>query len=108
MAEFYSRPLSPTARRKLIGFIQAYTESMTVTDVDEKAEIAKTKAIEVLQTDIDILVFVVALVSFYKEAASLVEEVRKGRINPRKVAELIVEITEKSRQLDMSGRPSGN
>jgi len=108
MAEFYSRPLSPEARRKLIDFIQAYIESMVVTEVDEKAEIAKAKAIEVLQTDIDILVFVVALLSLYQEAVLLVEEARKEKISSREAAELIVTITEKARQMDILGRPSGN
>ncbi len=108
MAEFYSRPLSSEARSKLIDFIQAYIESMVVTEVDEKAEIAKTKAIEVLQTDIDILIFVVTLTFFYKEAFPLVEAVRKRMISSRKVAGLIVKIIEKVHQTDMLFRPSGN
>ena len=108
MAELYSRPLSPEAKLKLIDFIQAYIETMMVAEVDEKAEIAKTKAIEVLKTDIDILVFITTLLSFYEVAISLINKVERKTLSSKEAAELIVEIAEKARQMDKARRPGGS
>ena len=108
MTELYSRPLSPEAELKLIDFIQAYIETLMVAEVDEKAEIAKTKAIEVLKTDIDILVFITTLLSFYEVAISLINKVKRETLNSKEAAELIVEIAEKARQMDKARRPGGS
>ncbi len=108
MTELYSKSLSPEAKQKLIDFIQAYIETLMVAEVDEKAEIAKAKAIEVLKTDIDILVFITTLLSFYEEAILLIREVERKRISSKEAAKLIVEIAEKARQMDKSRRPGGS
>ncbi len=107
MTELYSRSLSPEARSGLIDFVEAYIETVTVSEVDEKAETAKIKAIEVLNTDIDILVFITTIASFYGEI-DLVEKSILKKISPRKAAELIVEITERAHQIDKSSRPGGS
>ena len=104
--ELYSRPLSPGARLKLTEFIQAYIESMVVAEVDERAEIAKKKAIEALNTDIDILVFVTTLMTLY-QAASFVSDIIKGKLTSKEVAEQVVDIAERARRADKLFRPGG-
>lgn len=106
MAELYSRPLSPEAKLKLTDFIQAYIESMVVAEVDERAEIAKKKAIEALNTDIDILVFVTTLMTMY-QAAHLIYEVTRGNLTSKEVAAQVVEIADRARKMDKSFRPGG-
>ena len=102
IAELYSRPLSPEIKAKLIEFIEAYIETLTVREVDERAEIAKKKAIEVLNTDIDILVFVTTLITLIQAFPLL------GRLTKRELAELVVETAEKARERDKSFRPGGS
>ena len=91
MAELYSRPLSPEAKIKLIDFIQSYTETLMVAEVDEKAEMAKAKAIEVFKTDIDILVFITTLLSFYEEAIPLIDKIERKQLSSKEAAKLIVD-----------------
>jgi len=107
MSELYSRPLSSEARLKLIDFLQAYLEILAVSEVDEKAEIAKAKAIEALKTDIDILTFVTVFMVL-PQAASFIQEFIEGRRTSQEVAKLIVAITEEGQKMDKSTRPGGN
>lgn len=106
MAELYSRPLSPDAKRKLTGFLEAYLESLKVAEVGEKAEVAKRKAIECLETDIDILAFVTTL-WMIRLAIPIVDEFTRGRITSRDAAVRIVAIAELARKVDKSERPGG-
>ena len=107
MTELYSRPLSPEARQKLIEFLQAYLETLMVSEVDEKAEIAKAKAIEALKTDIDILVFVTTFMVLSK-AANFIQGFIDERRTSEDVAKIIVAITEEGLKSDKSKRPGGN
>lgn len=103
--ELYSRPLSREARRAMIEFIESYLESMGTSKVDEKAELAKEKALEALNTDIDILVFAMTLASMYsKEGTILLRRVLAGTLTSREAARLFVDIAEKSRQIDKGMR----
>ena len=97
--ELFSKPLSPEAKEKLIEFVQAYIESLIVAEVDEKAEIAKKKAIETLNTDIDILVFVTTLIALY-QAFPFIDGISRGIFTSKQVAKLVVEISEKAREKD--------
>jgi len=101
--ELFSRPLSPEAKAKLIDFIQAYIETLIIAEVDEKAEIAKKKAIEVLNTDIDILVFATTIMALY-QADPFINQVKQGVMTSRQVAELVVEISEEARKEDKAFR----
>ncbi len=107
MGELYSRPLSSEARLKLIDFLQAYLGTLAVSEVDEKAEIAKAKAIEALKTDIDILTFVTVFMVL-PQAAPFIQDFIEGRRTPQEVAKLIVAITEEAQKMDKSTRPGGN
>lgn len=103
--EIYSRALSPEARRALIEFFEAYLESMKTQKVDEKAEIAKAKAIEALKTDIDILVFVAAIAAMHSpQGISLMMEAVTGRMSSGQVATFIADITERGRLRDKQSR----
>lgn len=104
MSELYSRPLSPEAKKKLIEFVQAYIDSLIVAEVDEKAELAKEKAIDVLNTDIDILIFVITVKTLYKKA-HLIRDFIKGRSTSKQVAGQVVEAVEVAQQADKSLRP---
>ena len=107
MVELYSRPLSPGARSKLIEFMQAYLATLAVSEVDEKAEIAKAKAMEVLKTDIDILTFVTVFM-ILPQAAMFIQDFIEGRRSSKEVAKLIIKITEEAQKADKSTRPGGN
>ena len=106
MSELYSRPLSYEAKKALIEFIAAYIESLIVAEVDEKAEIAKQKAIEALKTDIDILAFATTL-AFPVLTPELIQEVIEGKRTAEMAAIEMVEITETARKIDRSHRPGG-
>ena len=106
MGELYSKSLSSEAKQKLIEFLEAYLGSLKVAEVDEKAEIAKQKAIECLQTDIDILAFVTTL-WMMPVAASIINNMMAGRITSRDAAVRIVAISELARKKDKSERPGG-
>jgi len=106
VAEFYSRPLSPDAKAKLTDFLEVYLESLTVAEVDERAEVAKRKAIECLQTDIDILAFVTTTWTIIT-AFPIVNEMMAGKITSRDAAVRIVAIAELARKKDKSERPGG-
>ena len=107
MAEFYSKSLSPEAKSKLIDFIRAYTDTLLVAEVDTQAEVAKAKAIEVLKTDIDILVFITTAMTFF-QAIPMMYEVINGKLTSRQLAEQVVELAEKARQADKSFRLGRN
>ncbi len=107
MGELYSRPLSSEARLKLIDFLQAYLGTLAVSEVDEKAEIAKAKAIEALKTDIDILTFVTVFM-ILPQAAPFIQDFIEERRTSQEVAKLIVAITEEAQKIDKSTRPGGN
>ena len=105
-AELYSRPLSEAAREALIDFVTAYAESMTTALVDEKAEIAKQKAIACLQTDIDILVFVATVSAMFQGSGkALLLQMMHGLATPREAAQTIVQIMERAIAIDKAGRP---
>jgi hypothetical protein len=101
--ELYSRDLSSDAKEKLIDFLEAYIETLLVAEVDEKAEVAKEKAVEVLKTDIDILNFVNLLWSVRGQLSTIVD-VKDNRMSPRAAAKLLVEIFDKARIIDKSLR----
>ena len=107
MRELYSRPLSPKARSKLIEFLQAYLETLAVSEVDERAEIAKKKAMEVLKTDIDILTLVTVFMVI-PPAATLIQDFIEKRRTSLEVARAIIAITEAAQKSDKSSRPGGN
>ncbi len=107
MGELYSRPLSLEARTKLTEFLMAYLETLAVSQVDEKAEIAKTKAVECLKTDIDILVFVMVFI-ILPQASPLIDDFLRKRRTSQEVAQLIITITEKAIKADKSFRPGGS
>jgi len=102
----YSRPLSDTARMALVEFVTAYAESMTTQLVDEKAEIAKQKAIVCLQTDIDILVFVTTTTTMMSGSGkALMLQMLHGLTSPREAARAIVNIVVAGIAIDKAGRP---
>lgn len=105
MAEYLSRALSPDATAKLIDFIEAYVLSLRSTTVDAQAETAKQLAKAVLETDIDILVFTVAIRTIYASVESLTAAVN-GLFNPREFAVTISDIVEAARSLDKQQRMS--
>lgn len=91
--ELYSRKLSPEARAKLIDFLAAYIDTIAVERADARADIAKAKAIELLGTDIDILVFITTIMTFHsRDCLSLVRGCPPSR--SREVASAIVEVSE--------------
>jgi len=106
MVELYSKPLSPEAREKLVDFIEAYIETLMVAEVDKRAEVAKQKAIDALNTDIDILAFITTSMTLY-QAIPFMNDVIRGRMTPKQLAELVVEIAEKARKTDKLFRPGG-
>ncbi len=101
--ELYSRDLSTEAKEKLIDFLEAYIKTLLVQEVDEKAETAKKKAIEVLNTDIDILNFVNLLWSIRVQLSKIVD-VKDNKISSRAAAKLLVEIFDEARKLDKALR----
>ena len=101
--ELYSRDLSPEAKERLIAFVEAYIETLIVDEVDERAELAKKKAIEVLNTDIDILNFVTVLWTLRVEALIIID-VKRGVLTSRVAAETLVKTFEESRKLDKALR----
>lgn len=103
MPELFSKPLSPEAKEKLTDFVEAYIETLIVAEVDEKADIAKKKAIDVLETDIDVLAFATTLMAIY-QSEPFIRMVEKGTLTAKKVAKMIVEISEKSREKDRTWR----
>ena len=104
--EYYSRPLTDGARVALVDFVAAYAESMTTQLVDEKAELAKQKAIACLETDIDILVFVTTLTTMLSGSGkALLLQMMQGQASPRDTAALIVQIMEKALAFDKGRRP---
>lgn len=107
MPELYSKPLSPEARKKFVDFLEAYFESARVATIDEKAEIAKQKAIALLQTDIDILMFVTILLIIKETGMIITRSIERGTPS-RKIAEDIMRLTELARRIDKFGRPGGN
>lgn len=104
MKELYSRPLSDEARAKLIDFVEAYLNTLLVAEVDEKMDIAKQKAMEVLGTDIDIAIFGATFVATLT-MGEVTKGIQSGRWSPRVGAELLVEAIEVGRVIDASGRP---
>ena len=102
----YSRPLSQEARAALVEFVAAYLTSLHTQVVDEHAEIAKQKALACLQTDIDILVFVVTIATMHSDQGrALMLTSFHEILEPRDAAEAIVEIMEKAIAIDKSRRP---
>ena len=101
--ELYSRDLSPEAKKRLIDFLEAYIETLLVKEVDERAEVAKKKAIEALNTDIDIFNFVTILWTL-REHLSLIVDVINKRSTSRVAAKLLVEMFDEGRKLDKALR----
>ena len=97
MTHLYSRPLSPEAKGKLCEFVEAYLETLAVREVDEKAEIAKAKAIEVLETDIDIALFGIAILLIFGES-TIAYAVQARTLTVGHAAELLVHIIERVRE----------
>jgi len=107
MNEMYSRPLSKEAREKLTDWIESYIVTLTGTHADHRAEVSKRKAIEALQTDIDILVFVMAIaVLFTEPVAILIRTAVIGNMDPRAAASTIVEGLGESLRIDKQMRTS--
>jgi len=105
MNELYSRPLSPEAREKLIDWTEAYIVSLKSSYADRKAEVAKQKAIELFQTDIDILVFVTTIVVMHSESGRvLLTAAVQGLCQPRESAETLVEIMREGFRRDKGAR----
>lgn len=106
MAALYSRPLNAEEKEKLIDFLEAYMKTLAVREEDERAKTAKRKAIECLETSIDILVFVTTTWTML-QAAPLIREAIDGRVTFRRTAEQIVALSETGRSLDRARRPGG-
>jgi hypothetical protein len=107
MAEdaFYSRELSPEARNSLVDFVEAYLDSLKSQRADRKAEIAKTKAQAVLETDIDILNFVTLIAIMHSPSGvDLMMQAVTGPATSRKIATMLVGIFEEGRRQDISSR----
>ena len=103
--EILSRPLSPAARTALINFVAAYIESVKQQTVDNWAEVAKVRAKELLETDIDIMVFVTTVATMYSSSGvSLLMAVVKGQQHPLDVATAIVRIVEEGFRRDKQMR----
>ena len=101
----YSRPLSPEAKAKLIDFVEQYIRSLQSEYVDKQADIAKAKALEVLQTDIDILVFIDTINILYsRPVIELVEACLARVIEPLEIAVTVVEISEAGHKIDKRKR----
>lgn len=105
-ATLYSRPLSREARTALVDFVASYIESLRTQLVDERAEAAKQKAIACLQTDIDILVFIVTVATMHSDQGrALLLTAFHELMLPHEAAEAIVGIMEKAIAIDKSRRP---
>ncbi len=105
--ELYSRPLSQEARGALVDFLEAYIESMKTQRADWRAEEAKGKGIKLLQTDIDILVFVTTIATMHSPAGVqlLYSAVGGGKL-ARDIAIAIVRIMEEGIRRDKQIRTS--
>jgi len=100
-----SLKLSQPACSALIDFIEAYIESSKSTKVDNWAAIAKAKALLVLQTDIDILVFAVATSMLVSgPGIAILEAACHGKLSARDAAVAIVTITEEAFRRDRQQR----
>lgn len=105
MNEPYSRSLSVAARAALVDFLEAYLESLKTIVADNLAEIAKQKAQVVLNTDIDILIFVsVSAMLYTPSVVPLVTLTTSGKIQCRELAESLVTIFEQARRIDIQGK----
>jgi hypothetical protein len=105
--QYYSAPLSADARTRLIAFVEAYIETVSVETVDKRADVAKAKAIECLQGDIDILNFITVIMTMHSESGlSLVMLSMQKGVTPHDAAVMIVDIFEKGRHIDISRRTS--
>ena len=103
----YSRPLSQEARAALVNFVAAYLTSLHTQVVDEHAEIAKQKALACLQTDIDILVFIVTIATMHSDQGrALLLTMFHDLMLPREAADAIVGIMETAIVIDKSRRPT--
>ena len=95
----FSTPLSEEAKKRLIEFIAAYIETLKVVEIDEKVDIAKQKAIEVLQTDIDIWSFGTIFLIIFNLVPT---ECDITTLNSKKFAEIVVEAFKQARALHKS------
>ena len=103
----YSRPLSRTARATLVDFVTSYIESLHAQAVDGRAEVAKQKALACLQTDIDILVFIVTIATMHSDQGrALLLTTFHDLMLPREAADAIVGIMETAIAIDKSKRPT--
>lgn len=102
--ELYSRPLSPKARMALVDFIETLVGTFKTSAVDQMNDVAKARAIAVLQTDVDILAFVVTIASVYGPGRALLDRAVAGKIDARQAAELFVNVAEDSRKMDKARR----
>lgn len=105
MDELYSRPLSHEARAALVAFIEADVLSLRSQKADAAAEHAKQLAAATLATDIDILVFTIAVRTIYI-SHELLRSAVIGRTTPQDFAAAVVRITEEARSVDIQQRPS--
>ena len=89
-----------------MDFVAAYFESLRTQIVDEKAEAAKVKAVACLQTDIDILVFIVTIATMHSDQGrALLLSAFQELMLPKEAAEAIVGIIETAIAIDKSRRP---
>jgi hypothetical protein len=84
----------------LVAFVEAYLATLMSEVVDEKVEVAKAKAIEALQTDMDIVMFGVAIVTVMTRGMAYTPRIASGQISAREAAEELVQIMERARQID--------
>jgi len=105
----YSTPLSEAAKTRLIDFVEAYIESLKTEAVDVRAEIAKKKAVSVLNnTDIDILFFVNTINIMYSQPGlELVLSAMNGLMSSRDIAIALVDIANQAHIIDKRNRIAG-
>ena len=110
MNEFLSRSLSDPARKALVEWVEAYLESLMVGTADQRAEVAKQKAIHLLaDTDIDILFFVTTIAVMHGPSGLLIIEGAVGKLfPPAQAAHDIVKIMELGFKLDKQRRGNAN
>ncbi|MCH7604705.1 hypothetical protein IID24_01845 [Patescibacteria group bacterium] len=106
MAQKYSRPLSLEAKAGLINFLEALFETLIIEEVDEKDQIAKDKAIEALQTDLDITLFMAAFLTVAGFGLTMFHpKISSGEMTTREAAERLVGMIVVGRAVDISERP---
>jgi len=102
----YSRPLSLEAKAGLINFLEALLETLIIEEVSEKDQIAKDKAIEALQTDLDITLLMSAFLMVAGFGLTMFQpRISSGEMTTREAAERLVGMIVVARAVDISKRP---